>query len=372
MLRLADAARGAGDPLRRRLVAGRPPAGGAGRRQRRPVAHEPDRALNAEDLTVTVQAGVTREQLNREIATPGLFFPIDPGANATLGGMAATRASGTNAVRYGTMRENVLGADGGHRQRRGHPHRHARQEEQRRLRPDAAVRGQRGHAGRDHRGDAQALPAARGGERGDLPLSRASTRRCAPPSRSSRWACRSRAANCWTPTPCAPSTRTASSSLREAPMLLMEFHGSEAGVKEQAETVQEIAREHGGEDFEWASTPEERTRLWAARHKAYFAGMQTSPGCRTVTTDTCVPISRLAEMHRRGGGRGRGRRACPTTSSAMWATATSTSPTWSTPSDAERARAGRSAEPAAWCSARSRWKAPAPANTASACTRWAS
>ena len=84
--------------------------------------------------------------------------------------------------------------------------------------------------------------------------------------------------------------------LKEAPMLLMEFHGSDASVKEQAETVQAIASEMGGENFEWASTPEERTRLWSARHKAYFAGMQTNPGCRTVTTDTCVPISRLAEL----------------------------------------------------------------------------
>ncbi len=84
-------------------------------------------------------------------------------------------------------------------------------------------------------------------------------------------------------------------ALREAPMLLMEFHGSPAGVAEQAQTVQEVAHEHGGEDFEWATTPEERSRLWAARHRAYFAGMSSNPGCRTVTTDTCVPISRLAE-----------------------------------------------------------------------------
>jgi D-lactate dehydrogenase (cytochrome) len=85
-------------------------------------------------------------------------------------------------------------------------------------------------------------------------------------------------------------------SMRESPLLLMEFHGTDAGVKEQAETVQDIAGEHGGEGFEWASTPEERTRLWTARHKAYFAGMASNPGCRTVTTDTCVPISRLAEI----------------------------------------------------------------------------
>jgi D-lactate dehydrogenase (cytochrome) len=84
--------------------------------------------------------------------------------------------------------------------------------------------------------------------------------------------------------------------LREHPLLLMEFHGSESGVKEQAETVQAIAAETGGEDFQWATTPEERTRLWTARHKAYFAGMSMNPGCRTVTTDTCVPISRLAEI----------------------------------------------------------------------------
>jgi D-lactate dehydrogenase (cytochrome) len=84
-------------------------------------------------------------------------------------------------------------------------------------------------------------------------------------------------------------------SLREAPMLLMEFHGSAAGVAEQAAVVQDVAREHNGENFEWATTPEERTRLWTARHRAYFAGMSSHPGCRTVTTDTCVPISRLAE-----------------------------------------------------------------------------
>ena len=84
-------------------------------------------------------------------------------------------------------------------------------------------------------------------------------------------------------------------SLTEAPMLLMEFHGSEASVAEQAATVQEIAKEHGGEGFQWATTPEDRKKLWAARHRAYFAGLQMKPGCRTVTTDTCVPISRLAE-----------------------------------------------------------------------------
>jgi D-lactate dehydrogenase (cytochrome) len=84
-------------------------------------------------------------------------------------------------------------------------------------------------------------------------------------------------------------------SMREQPMLLMEFHGSQAGVKEQAEIVQEIAREHSGEDFQWATTPEERTKLWTARHQSYFAALQTRPGCRCQSSDTCVPISRLAE-----------------------------------------------------------------------------
>jgi D-lactate dehydrogenase (cytochrome) len=83
--------------------------------------------------------------------------------------------------------------------------------------------------------------------------------------------------------------------LREEPLLLMEFHGSPAGVKEQAETVQEIASDHGGNAFEWATTPEERTRLWTARHNAYFAALQSKPGCRAISTDTCVPISRLAD-----------------------------------------------------------------------------
>ena len=154
-------------------------------------------------------------------------------------------------------------------------------------------------------------------------------------------------------------------------MLLMEFHGSEAGVAEQAATVQEIASEHGGEGFQWATTPEERTKLWTARHHAYFAGLQMKPGCRTVTTDTCVPISRLAEsvVTRVRGGRGGGH-AC-TTSSATSATATSTSPTWSTRTSRASARPP-SGSTRRWCSARWRWTAPAAASTASACTRWAS
>ena len=251
-------------------------------------------AVNAEDLTVTVQPGVTRKQLNDEIKSTGLFFPIDPGADASIGGMAATRASGTNAVRYGTMRENVLALEvvtaQGEAIRTG-------------------TRARKSSAGYD-------LTRLFVGSEGTLGVITEVTLRIYPlPEAVS-------AAICSFPTIAdavttviqtiqigVPIARVelidgnsvravnqyAKLSLREEPMLLMEFHGSPAGVKEQAETVQEIAREHRGADFEWADTPEERTRLWTARHNAYFAAVQSRPGCRCITTDTCVPISRLAD-----------------------------------------------------------------------------
>jgi D-lactate dehydrogenase (cytochrome) len=251
--------------------------------------------VNPEDLTVTVEAGVTREQLNREIRDSGLFFPIDPGANASIGGMAATRASGTNAVRYGTMRENVLGLT------------------------VVTASGEVVHTGTRAKKSSAGYDLTRlfVGSEGTLGVMTEVTLRLYPlPEAVS-------AAICHFPTIDAAVQATIQTiqmgvpiarcelldanavrfinaqsqlGLRERPMLLMEFHGSETGVKEQAETVQAIAGEFGGEDFEWASTPEERTRLWTARHKAYFAGMQQNPGCRSVTTDTCVPISRLAEI----------------------------------------------------------------------------
>jgi D-lactate dehydrogenase (cytochrome) len=250
--------------------------------------------VNPEDLTVTVQAGVTREQLNREIRDTGLFFPIDPGANASLGGMAATRASGTNAVRYGTMRENVLGLTvvtaSGEVIRTG-------------------TRAKKSSAGYD-------LTRLFVGSEGTLGVMTEVTLKLYPlPEAVSAAVCHFPSVDAAVQTtiqviqmgvPIARcelldtnAVRAVNKhdklSLREAPMLLMEFHGSESAVKEQAEVVQALASEHGGEGFQWATTPEERTRLWTARHRAYFAGMQMSPGCRTVTTDTCVPISRLAE-----------------------------------------------------------------------------
>jgi len=250
--------------------------------------------VDADDLLVTVQPGVTREQVNREIRDRGLFFPIDPGANASLGGMAATRASGTNAVRYGTMRENVLALEvvtaSGEVIRTG-------------------TRAKKSSAGYD-------LTRLFVGSEGTLgiitevtlklyPLPEAvSAAICQFPDEGAAVAtaqqliqlgvpiarCELLDANAVTAV-----NRHSKLSLAESPMLLMEFHGTPAGVKEQAELVQEIASSCGGQNFEWATTPEERTRLWTARHQAYFAAMQLQPGCRTVTTDTCVPISRLAE-----------------------------------------------------------------------------
>ncbi len=251
--------------------------------------------VNPEDLTATVEPGVTREQLNREIRDTGLFFPIDPGANASLGGMAATRASGTNAVRYGTMRENVLGltvvtASG--------------------EIIYTGTRAKKSSAGYD-------LTRLMVGSEGTLGVITGVTLKLYPlPEAVSAAICHFKdigsavdatiqiiqmgvpIARCELLDVNAVRAVNEHSKLglRESPLLLMEFHGSEASVKEQAETAQAIAAESGGENFEWASTPEERTRLWTARHKAYFAGMTTHPGCRTVTTDTCVPISRLTEI----------------------------------------------------------------------------
>ena len=251
-------------------------------------------SINAEDLTVTVQPGVTRKQLNEEVKSTGLFFPIDPGADASLGGMTATRASGTNAVRYGTMRENVLALEVVT----------ARGEVVR-----TGTRAKKSSAGYD-------LTRLFVGSEGTLGVITEVTVRLYPlPEAVS-------AATCSFPTiadavntviqiiqlgvPIARVelidantvglvNRHSKLNLREQHMLLMEFHGSPAGVREQAETVQDIASEHQGAGFEWADTPEERTRLWTARHNAYFAAVQSKPGCRAISTDTCVPISRLAD-----------------------------------------------------------------------------
>ena len=251
-------------------------------------------AIHADDLTVTVQPGVTRKQLNEEIRSTGLFFPIDPGADATIGGMSATRASGTNAVRYGTMRENVLALEvvtaGGEIIRTG-------------------TRAKKSSAGYD-------LTRLMVGSEGTLGVITEITLKLYPlPEAVSAAICSFPSIEAAVRTTIQiiqmgiPIARVelidvntvrivnkyAKLTLREEPMLLMEFHGSPASVKEQAELVQELASEHGGNAFEWASTPEERTRLWTARHNSYFAAVQSRPGCKVISTDTCVPISRLAD-----------------------------------------------------------------------------
>jgi D-lactate dehydrogenase (cytochrome) len=251
-------------------------------------------SINADDLTVTVQPGVTRKQLNEEIKSTGLFFPIDPGADASIGGMSATRASGTNAVRYGTMRENVLALEvvtaSGEVIRTG-------------------TRAKKSSAGYD-------LTRLFVGSEGTLGVITEVTLRIYPlPEAISAAICSFPSIEAAVRTTIqviqlgVPIARVelidhntvrmvnahSKLGLREEPMLLMEFHGSPAGVKEQAETVQEIASDHGGNAFEWAETPEERTRLWTARHNSYFAAVQSRPGCKVISTDTCVPISRLAD-----------------------------------------------------------------------------
>ncbi len=250
--------------------------------------------VHPEDLTVTVEPGVTRKQLNTEIRDTGLFFPIDPGADASIGGMCATRASGTTAVRHGTMRENVLNltvvtADG-------------------RI-IKTANRARKSSAGYD-------LTRLFIGSEGTLGIITEITLKLYPQPEAVS------AAVCAFPSmgdavsavidtiqmgvPIARVEFVDALAIRainqydkltlpEMPTLFFEFHGSEHGVQEQAETVQQIAAEHKGQGFEWATRPEDRSRLWNARHNAFFAFLQLKPGCRAVTTDVCVPISRLAE-----------------------------------------------------------------------------
>lgn len=250
--------------------------------------------VNAEDFDVTVQAGVRREQLNEHLRDQGLFFPIDPGANATIGGMAATRASGTNAVRYGTMREAVLSL--------------------RVVTPD----------GRDIRTARRARKSAAGydltrlfiGSEGTLGIITEVTLRLhGIPEAILSAVCsfetmqgavdtvvhsiqlgiplarveilddvQMRAVNLWS-----------GLDYPEQTTLFFEFHGSERYVQEQVETVSELAAGNGGGEFRWSNLPEERARLWKARHEAYYAAVGLRKGCVGWPTDVCVPISRLAE-----------------------------------------------------------------------------
>ncbi|HRO13409.1 FAD-linked oxidase C-terminal domain-containing protein [Amaricoccus sp.] len=250
--------------------------------------------VNAADLDCRVQAGVTRSRLNAELRDTGLFFPIDPGADASLGGMAATRASGTNAVRYGTMREAVLGLTG------------------------VTADGQVGRTGGGARKSAAGYDLTRlfVGSEGTLGIiTEVQLRLWGIPEAISAAACSFASlagavdtviATIQAGVPIArielldevqvrACNRHSGLDLPETPTLFFEFHGSGAGVAEQVEFVGEIAGEHGGAGFRWASRTEERNRLWAARHAAFWACRELRPGAEARATDVCVPISRLAE-----------------------------------------------------------------------------
>jgi D-lactate dehydrogenase (cytochrome) len=251
-------------------------------------------SVNAEDLDCTVEPGVTREALNTHLRATGLFFPIDPGANASLGGMAATRASGTNAVRYGTMKDNVISleavlADG--------------------SRIKTGARAKKSSAGYD-------ITRLMIGSEGTLGIITALTLKLygipqavsggVCPFSSVDAACQATIATIQMGVPVARIELVNQLQMRalkmhanldypESPCLFVEFHGSDAGVAEQAETFGAIAEEFGGGPFIWTKVAEERAKLWKARHDAYFASHLLRPGSKGLSTDVCVPISRLAE-----------------------------------------------------------------------------
>jgi D-lactate dehydrogenase (cytochrome) len=251
-------------------------------------------AVNAQDLDCVVEPGITRKQLNEHLRDQGLFFPLDPGADASLGGMAATRCSGTNAVRYGTMKDNVLAlkvvlANG--------------------ELMTTARRAKKSSAGYD-------LTRLIVGAEGTLGVITELTLKLSGipeaisagvcPFPSVEAACNAAIVTIQSGVPVArielldelqvKATNLYSKlALPEVPMLFVEFHGSPAGVAEQAERFGEIARDLAGGPFEWATKPEDRSRLWQARHDAYWAARGLRPGAQALATDVCVPISRLAE-----------------------------------------------------------------------------
>ncbi|MEL6921853.1 MAG: FAD-linked oxidase C-terminal domain-containing protein [Pseudomonadota bacterium] len=251
-------------------------------------------SVNAEDLDCVVQPGVTREALNTFLRDTGLFFPIDPGANASLGGMAATRASGTNAVRYGTMRDNVLSLEI--------------------VLPNGrkittAQRARKSSAGYD-------LTRLMVGSEGTLGIITQMTLRLhgipqAITSGICPFSTLEDAVNAVILTiqmglPVARIELVNALQMRamnayskldypESPCLFLEFHGTDASVAEQAETFAEIAADLGGGPFLWSAKEEERARLWKARHDAYWAALGLRPGAKGISTDVCVPISKLAQ-----------------------------------------------------------------------------
>ncbi len=251
--------------------------------------------INAEDLDCRVQAGVTREQVNAELKGTGLFFPIDPGANATIGGMTSTRASGTNAVRYGTMRENVLGltivtADGRIVRTGGRARKSSAGYDLTRL-----FVGSEGTLGiiTEIQLRLYGIPEAISAAVVQFPELKSAVDSVIVAMQMGIPVARIELLDAVQMDACIRYSKL--EGFEAKPTLFFEFHGTDAGVKEQAETMQQIASDHGGGAFEWATKPEDRSRLWKARHNAYYAAMALSPGKQAFATDACVPISRLTD-----------------------------------------------------------------------------
>lgn len=250
--------------------------------------------VSQDDLDVTVQAGVTRKQLNNDLRDTGLFFPIDPGADATLGGMAATRASGTNAVRYGTLRENALGltvvlADGRIITTGGRARKSAAGYDLTRL-----FVGSEGTLGviTEVILKLYGIPEAISAAVCSFPTLDAAVKAVILIIQSGIPMARMELLDEVQMDAC---NRYSKLDYPVAPTLFFEFHGTQQGVAEQIDRVGEIAAEFGGSGFRWAHKPEERSALWQARHDAYYACLAFKPGTKAWATDVCVPISNLAE-----------------------------------------------------------------------------
>ena len=251
--------------------------------------------VNVDDLDCRVQAGVTREQLNAELKGTGLFFPIDPGANATIGGMAATRASGTNAVRYGTMRENVMGltvvtAEGDVVHTGGRARKSSAGYDLTRL-----YIGSEGTLGiiTEIQLRLYGLPEAILAAVCQYPDLASATHTVITAMQMGIPVARIELLDDVQMDACIRYSKLEGFDVK--PTLFFEFHGSDASAHEQAELMQQIAADHGGSAFRWASATEERNKLWKARHNAYYAVLALKPGFQAFATDACVPISRLAD-----------------------------------------------------------------------------